>query len=184
MNSNLLNQTNTIREWVDNLNPALQVWLKDYLDCKLNKSSSPGGKIYYIIDYKYANKFIPTAEQIEELGDLDTEIMFIYDTINSESIQIRSISGSPRANEIAKNQAFWIELTKGYSASRKGNYNVKSIIGPKSGGFLVYGPSNQEYDIVKILSQSDKLMGRVETITHATIAKQNVIHMFVDSVNL
>jgi hypothetical protein len=184
MNRNLLNQTANIREWVDNLNPALQVWLKDYLDSKLNKSSSLGGKIYYIIDYKYADNFIPTAEQIEELGDLDTEIMFIYDTINHTPIHIRSISGSPRANEIAKNQAFWTELTKGYAASQKGNYNIKSIIGPKSAGFLVYGPPNQEYDIIKILSQSDKLMGRVETITHTTIAKQNVIHMFVDSVNL
>ncbi len=184
MNRTLLNQTANIRDWVDNINPALQVWLRDYLDNKINKSSSPGGKIYYIIDYKYANNFIPTAEQIEELGDLDTEIMFIYDTINYRPINIRSISCSPRANEIAKNNSFWTELTKGYLAVQKSNYNINSIIGAMSGGFLVYGPPNQEYDIIKILSQSDKTMGRVENVTHTTIAKNNVIRMFVDSVNM
>lgn len=163
------NTLTTIKAWLDSLDPSVHGWIGDYLNKK--------NKVIYIIDYRYASEFKPTAEQIEELGDMDTELMFIYDTINHNPVEVKPISVSNYGNELAKNGEFWKELMKGYSTRGR----EKSIIGPASGGFILLGPSSSEQNIVNILSKSDEVMGNIIKVNKVTIANHKVIHAVVDS---
>lgn len=175
-----------IKKWVDNIDTTHQIWLKDYLNQKLKTVEEPEkeAKNYYVFDYRYASNFpAPTPSQTTQLRSIGAEIMFIYDTINHFPIQIKPISGTKEANHIATNQNFWGELMRGYVDGMRRNYGVNSIIGPASGGLIVYAPSNQEHKIFRILDQieGNGSMVGIDDVIHETISGQSVIHVKVDA---
>lgn len=175
-----------IKQWVDNLDPTLQLWLKDYINQKLEAPADltnvPGVKNYYIFDYRYASEFRPSSELTEQLEAVGAEIMFIYDTIHHNPIQIKPISGTNEANQIAQNKKFWGELMKGYlTFKQNGDHSVRSIIGPASAGIFIYAPPKKEHEIFRILGQADESMVGIEDVKHEIIAGHKVIHAKIDA---
>lgn len=192
MSQAFINKTQPIKQWIDKLDPELQSWIKDYIiakhNTKIDLSGIPGLKNYYAFDYRYASEFPDlTPDQSQQLKDIGAEIMFIYDTINHNPIQIKPVSGSTEANQIASNQKFWSHMMKGYLAGQKGDYGIKSIIGPASGGLFIYAPPNSEHKIFQVLSEieGNNCMVRIDDVDHKIVpgglSGIKVIHVKVDA---
>lgn len=189
--------TDIIQKFVDSLDPTHQLWLKNYLNQKLQpttvqevvakevvaKEVTNNEQQIYIFDYRYADAFPNlTPEQVNQLKSIGAELMFIYDTIHHDPIRLRNVGVTLEAYKLVKNTIFWGDLCKGYNTCyTKEDPRWNGVIGPASAGLILCAPPNSEYKIFSILETIDDSLQSIDNVEHLTFGNQKVVHVKVDA---